>query len=60
MSGAPGGGRVKAASLEDIGPVHPRGGNLDQDLAWSGAGYLALDQCDLLGAVGLRRHCSKH
>lgn len=42
MSEAPGGGGVASLALHDIGPVHPGGGDLDEDFAVFGRGDRAL------------------
>ena len=52
--------RVKTPALEDVGPVHARCGDLDQDLSGTRPEHGALKQRQLLRSVGLRRHHRHH
>src|SRR5205085_12525590 len=52
--------RIEPTALQDVGAVDPRRRDLDKDFVRPGARYRPLDQRQLLGAVGLRRHHGHH
>jgi len=58
--GSAGRRRIESASLEDVGPVHARGGDLDQYLAPTRTWNWPLDERKLLGPVRLGSDDSLH
>jgi hypothetical protein len=54
------GRRVKAATLENVGPVHAREGNTDENFACPGRRDRSIDQREPVGTTALRRDDRLH